>query len=98
MTINFPSYIFRVHTLILSASFFIHFVVELLTVVWIEKGEYCFYGPFLRNWYKRTKKYEKKIQTSEDNTVYDLRYETKFDNRVKDKNNFSIKRNIAFLF
>ena len=32
------------------------------------------------------------------NTVNDLRYEIKFENRVKDKNNFLIKRNISFLF
>ena len=32
------------------------------------------------------------------NTVNDLRYEIKFENRVKDKNNFFIKRNISFLF
>ena len=33
-----------------------------------------------------------------DNTVNDLRYEIKFENCVKVKNNFFIKRNIAFLF
>ena len=32
-----------------------------------------------------------------DKTVNDLHYETKFENRVKDKNNFFIKRNSAFL-
>ena len=32
-----------------------------------------------------------------DNTVNDLRYEIKFENCVKDKNNFFIKRIIAFL-
>ena len=32
-----------------------------------------------------------------DNTVNDLRYEIFFKNRVKDKNNLFIKRNIAFL-
>ena len=31
------------------------------------------------------------------NTVNDLRYEIKFENCVKDKNKFFIKRNIAFL-
>ena len=35
---------------------------------------------------------EKRIQTFVDNTVNDLRYENKFENRVKDK------RNISFLF
>ena len=33
--------------------------------------EHCFYIPFLRNWYKVTKKYEKRIQTSVDNAVND---------------------------
>ena len=31
-----------------------------------------------------------------DNTVNNLRYNIKFENRVKDKNNFFIKQNIAF--
>ena len=34
ITINLPSYIFSVHNVILLASFFIHFVAELLPVVW----------------------------------------------------------------
>ena len=38
-----------------------------------------------------------KVQTSVDNTVNHLRYEIKFENFVKDKNNFFIKRNIPFL-
>ena len=32
-----------------------------------------------------------------DKTINNLRYEVKFENRVKDKNKFLIKRNIAFL-
>ena len=32
------------------------------------------------------------------NTVNDLRYEIKFENRVEDKNNFFIKQYIYFLF
>ena len=47
---------------------------------------------------REQKKYEKRIQASVDNTVNDLRYKTKFENHVKDKNNFFIKQNIAFLF
>ena len=47
---------------------------------------------------REQKKYEKRMQTSVDNTVNDLCYEIKFENRVKVKNNFFIKRNIAFLF
>ena len=80
-----------------SRLFFIHFVVEYLPIVSIGKGSYCFYVSLLRNWYKRIK-YENRIQTSVDNTVNDLQYEIKVENRVKDKNNFFIKRNIAFLF
>ena len=38
-----------------------------------------------------------RAHTPVDNTVHDLRYEIKFENCVKDKNNFFIKRNIAFL-
>ena len=37
-----------------------------------------------------------KTQTSVDNTAYDLHYEIKFENCLKDKNNFLIKWNIAF--
>ena len=44
------------------------------------------------------KKYEKRIQTSMDNTVNDLHSEIKFENRLKDKNNLFIKWSIAFLF
>ena len=53
---------------------------------------------FLETDIREQKKYEKRIQTSVDNTVNDLRYEIKFENCVKDKNNFFIKWNIAFLF
>ena len=53
---------------------------------------------FLQTDIREQKKYEKTIQTSLDNTVNDLRYVNKFENLVKDKNNFFIKRNIAFLF
>ena len=44
---------------------------------------------------KEQKKYEMRTETSVDNTVNDLHYEIKFENCVKDKNNF-IKGNIAF--
>ena len=36
-------------------------------------------------------------QISVDNTVNDLHYEVKFENCVKDENNFFIKGSIAFL-
>ena len=39
-----------------------------------------------------------RAHTPVDNTVHDLRYEMKFENCVKDKNNFFIKWNISFLF
>ena len=51
---------------------------------------------FLEANIREQKKYEKKTQTSVDNTVNDLRYEIKFESFVKVKNNFFIKRNIAF--
>ena len=38
-----------------------------------------------------------KTQILVDNTVNDLSYEVKFENCVKDKDNFFIKQNIAFL-
>ena len=53
---------------------------------------------FLENDIKERQKYKKRIQTPVDNTVNDLRYEIKFENCVKDKNNFFIKWNISFLF
>ena len=37
------------------------------------------------------KKYETRTPTSADNKVNDLHYEIKFENCVKDKNNFFIK-------
>ena len=52
---------------------------------------------FLETDIREQKKYEMRTQTSVDNTVNDLHYEIKFENCVKDKNNFFIKRNIAFL-
>ena len=52
---------------------------------------------FLETDIREQKKYEMRTQTSVDNTVNDLRYETKFENCMKDKNNLFIKRNITFL-
>ena len=43
-------------------------------------------------------KYDKRIQTSVENTVYDLGYEISFENCVKNKNSFFIKQNIGFQF
>ena len=45
---------------------------------------------------REQRKYKMRTETSVDNTVNDLRYEVKFENCVKDKNNFFVKRNIAF--
>ena len=53
---------------------------------------------FLETDIREQKNYDKRIQTSVDNTVIDLRYEIKFENCVKDSNNFFIKWNIAFPF
>ena len=52
---------------------------------------------FLETDIREQKKYEMRTQTSVDNTLNGLRYDSKFENCVKDKNNFFIKQNIAFL-
>ena len=53
---------------------------------------------FLETDKREQKRYEKRTQTSVDNTVIDLRYEIKFENCVKGKKNFFIKRNTVFLY
>ena len=53
---------------------------------------------FLETDIREQEKYEKRIQTPVDNTVNDVRYQIKFENRVEDKNDFFIKQIIAFLF
>ena len=58
---------------------------------------------FLETDTREQKQYEKRIQTSVDNTVINLRYENKFDNRVKYKNNWyfyknNIKKTLFFFF
>ena len=83
MTINLPSYIFRVHTLTLLASFFINFVAELLPVV--RRADMVSMFSFLETDIRQRKKYKKRIQTSVDNTVSDLRYKIKLENCGKDK-------------
>ena len=50
---------------------------------------------FLETVTREQKKYEMRTQTSVD-AIYDQRYEIKFENCVKDKNNFFVQRNIAF--
>ena len=45
---------------------------------------------FLGTDIKKQKKYEMRTETSVDNTVNDVRYEVKFENCMKDKNNFFI--------
>ena len=52
---------------------------------------------FLETDIREQKKYEMRTQTSVDNAINDLRYEIKFENCKKDKNNFFIKQIIAFL-
>ena len=51
---------------------------------------------FLETDIRKQKKYEMRTQTSVDNIVNDLRYEIKFENCLKDKNNFFIKQNIFY--
>ena len=58
---------------------------------------------FLETDTREQKQYEKRIQTFADNTVINLRYENKFDNRVKYKNNWyfyknNIKKTLFFFF
>ena len=58
---------------------------------------------FLETDTREQKQYEKRIQTSVDNTVINLRCENKFDNRVKYKNNWyfyknNIKKTLFFFF
>ena len=53
---------------------------------------------FLETDIREQQKYEKRMQTSVDNTVNNLHHEIKLENRIKNKNNFSIKENISFLF
>ena len=52
---------------------------------------------FLKNDIREQKKYEVRTQSSLDNTINDLRYEIKFENCLKDRNNFFMKQNFAFL-
>ena len=69
-TINFPSYILRIHTLILLASF-----LRLLTFANCISRERLtlFLFHFLEIDIREQKKYEMRTQTSVDNTVTDLR-------------------------
>ena len=52
---------------------------------------------FLETDIRKQKKNRKWEHRQVDNTVNDLSYEIKFENCVKDKDNFFIKQNIAFL-
>ena len=45
---------------------------------------------FIETDLREQKKYEMRTETSVDNAVNDLRHEIKFENGVKDKNNFFI--------
>ena len=53
---------------------------------------------FLKTDTREQQKYEKRMQTSLDNTLNDLRHEIKFENCVKHKNNFLVGQNISLLF
>ena len=53
---------------------------------------------FLETDIRQQKSMKWEHRTSVDNTVNDPRFEIKFENCVKDKNNCFIKRDIAFLF
>ena len=47
---------------------------------------------FLESDIREQQKYEKRIQTSVDNTANDLLHEIKFENRVENKNNFLLSK------
>ena len=51
---------------------------------------------FLESDIREQKKYEKRIPTSVDNTVNDLGYGNKFENRVNNKNNFLLSETVLF--
>ena len=51
---------------------------------------------FLATDIREQKKYEMRTEISVDNTVNDLRYEIKFENCVKDKNNFFWSETLLF--
>ena len=53
---------------------------------------------FLEADIREQQKYEKRIQTSVDNTVNSLCHEIKVENSAKNKKNFFIKQNISLLF
>ena len=53
---------------------------------------------FLETDIREQNKYEKRIHTSVDNTVNDLRYEIKFENHGKEKYYFFIKRKTLLIF
>ena len=98
MAVNLSSCILRVHTLILLASLFIHFVVFNFCQL-NEQGKVDIVSlfHFLVIDTREQKKYEMRTQASVDNTVNDLHYEIKFENCIKDKNNFLVRETLLFL-
>ena len=68
-----------------------------MAIVWIGKFNIASIFPFLETDIKEQKLWKQNTDIC-DNTVNDLLYEIKFESYVKDKNNFFIKQNIAFLF
>ena len=51
---------------------------------------------FLETDIREQKKFEMRAQISVGNTENDLCYEIKFENSVKERNNFFVRENIAF--
>ena len=94
VTVNFPCYIS-----ILWYSWLLFLFILLLNLCQLyESGRVNIVSMFrfLETDIREQKRYEKRIQTSVDNTVNDLHYEIKFENCVKDKNNLFIKRKLFF--
>ena len=85
MTVNLPSYIFRVHTR--YSRFLFSFILLLNFCQLYEQGRVNVVSMFrfLETDVREQKKYEKRIQTYVDNTVNDLHYEIKFENCERQK-------------
>ena len=82
MTINFPGYTCSRCPYYDTSGFFFSLILLLNFCQLCEQGRVNIFSMFcfLETNIREQKKYEKRIQTSVDNTVNDLRYEIKFEN------------------
>ena len=86
-TINLSSYMFRVHSLILLASFLFVLLLNFRHLYKQRRANILFMFRFLETDIREQKSITREYRYL-DNTVKDLRYEIKFENRGRDKNNF----------